>query len=606
MLGVVVVALLGTLDALAAATLGSVSVQRQALDIARMAHGHHADMAGHEFAEFEVFGLVALDRGLALVAEALDQADGVGAHDGENARAVGEDRLKRIDFSQKRGQFARELLDLKANELDEAQCTDGIGLHAREVHAALAGFVQRFGAIAQPGGNDLDARISRRNTEGALHQPLDRFLTGAAGADELDDFVDIAHRVDQAFELVGGLARLAQLELGAAADDIATVVDIALDQLAQRKRARLVIDQRDVLDRVTRLQRSELVQLLLDDARVGALLEDNLDAGARVAARVIAHGEDVLDAIFFRSLDDLLDERALRDLIGDLVDDDRVASADFLVANSAAQHDASATRGVGLHDAAPTHDDSTSWEIRPGHDLHQSLDADQRIVDGGNDCRADLGEIVRRHGARHADGDAARAVDEQVGQLARQHARLHEPLVVVRLEVDGFLVEILHHRHRRRGHARFGVTHRCRRIALDGAEIALLIDQQVARLPILPEVDQRRVDDAFAVGVVVTAGVAADLRALDLLAAGRELEVVHGHEDAPLRGLEPIAHIGQCTIHDRAHRVSQVALVELAVDLEIDDAIVRDRWQGSWINWLRAISHRKTCPFGTLARERGL
>ena len=602
LLDVVVVVLVGALDAHAAAALRAVGVERQPLDVSGMADGEHARVPRHEFAELEVLGFVARDLGAARVAKALGERDGVGADDGEDARAVAEDRLELVDLGEELGEFARELLDLEPDELDESQRADGLGLDAREVHAALAVVEELLGLVAQARGHDVDARVARGNAERALHEPRDRLFARAAGADEADDLVDVAHRVDEAFQLVGGLARLAKLELAAAADDVAAVVDVALDQLAQRERARLVVDQRDVLDRVARLERRELVELLLDDRRVRALLEHDLDARARVAARVVAHVGDVGDAVFLRGFDDLLDERALRDLVGDLVDHDRVAAVDLLVRDLAAHDDAAAAGGVRLHDAAAAHDDAARREVGAGDEFHQPLDADQRVVDGRDDRAADLAQVVRRHGARHADGDAARAVDEQVRKLARKHARLHEALVVVRLEVDGLLVEVLHHRHRGGGHAGLGVAHRGRRVAFDRAEVALLVDEHVAGLPVLAHVDERRVDHALAVRVVVAAGVAADLGALDLLATGRQLEVVHRHEDAALRRLESIAHVRQGAIHDRAHRVREVALMQLAVDVEIDHAVVLGRLRVR-ISRLGAVGHRKTSPFGTVVGE---
>jgi hypothetical protein len=57
-------------------------------------------------------------------------------------------------------------------------------------------------------------------------------------------------------------------------------------------------------------------------------------------------------------------------------------------------------------------------------------------MDGRSD---DLDEVVRRHVGRHAHRDAARTVDEQVGER-RQHGRLLELAVVVRDEVDDVLV----------------------------------------------------------------------------------------------------------------------------------------------------------------------
>ncbi len=598
LLDIVVVAGVGALDAGAAAALRPVGVERKALDIARVADGEDGGVLGHELAELEVLGFVALDRGLAVVAEALGERDGVGAHDREDATRIREDRLELVDRREQLVELLRELLDLEADELDEAQRADRLGLDARERHAALAGRVELLGALDEPRGHDVDARVVARDAERTLHEALDRLLAGAARADEADDLVDVAHRVDEAFQLVRGLARLAELELAAAADHIAAVVDVALDQLPQRQRARLVVDERDVLDRVARLERRELVDLLLDDGRIGALLEHDLDARAGVAARVIAHIGDVLDAVFLRGLDDLLDERGLRDLVGDLVDHDRVALVHLLEVDTPAHDEAPAARGVGLHDAAAAHDDSAGREVGARHELHEALDADERVVDRRDDRAADLAQVVRRHRARHADGDARRAVHEEVRELRRQDARLHEPLVVVRLEVDGLLVEVLHQRHGRGGHARLCVAHRRGRVALDRAEVALLVDEHVARLPVLPEVHERRIDDGLAVRVVVAARVAADLGALDLLPARRQLEVVHRNEHAALRGLEAVAHIGQRTIHDRAHRVGEVALVQLAIDVEIDDVVVLRRLSVAVARWVvRAFCHRENGPF---------
>ena len=67
----------------------------------------------------------------------------------------------------------------------------------------------------------------------------------------------------------------------------------------------------------------------------------------------------------------------------------------------------------------------------PGHDLHQLVDVERRVVDQ-RDRRVDhLAEIVRRDVGRHADGDAAGAVDQQVREARRQDHRLLLGAVVV-------------------------------------------------------------------------------------------------------------------------------------------------------------------------------
>ena len=95
----------------------------------------------------------------------------------------------------------------------------------------------------------------------------------------------------------------------------------------------------------------------------------------------------------------------------------------------------------------------------PGMISISSSSVDLGVVDQGDDGVADLAEVVRRDARRHADGDPARAVDQQVGELARQDPRLLVLLVVVRLEVDGVEVDVLEHLGGDRAELRLGVPH---------------------------------------------------------------------------------------------------------------------------------------------------
>ena len=177
---------------------------------------------------------------------------------------------------------------------------------------------------------------------------------------------------------------------------------------------------------------------------------------------------------------------------------------------------------------------------------------------------------MRRDRRGHADGDAVGAVDQQVRKLRRQHGRLGVPLVVGGHEVDRVELQVLEHHRRERRHAGFGVPHGGRRQAGDRAEVALLVDQHVPHVPFLGHADQRGIDDAFAVRMVVAAGVAGDLGALHAAGAGREVQVVHRHQNPPLRRLQPVAHVGQRPADDHAHRVRQVAVLQLVFDRQID------------------------------------
>jgi hypothetical protein len=71
----------------------------------------------------------------------------------------------------------------------------------------------------------------------------------------------------------------------------------------------------------------------------------------------------------------------------------------------------------------------------------------------------------------------------------------------------------------------------------------------------LGHVHEGRINHRFAVRVIVTAGIAANLRALAVLPVWEQRQIVHGVENSALRGLEPITRIGQCARDDDRHRV---------------------------------------------------
>jgi len=103
--------------------------------------------------------------------------------------------------------------------------------------------------------------------------------------------------------------------------------------------------------------------------------------------------------------------------------------------------------------------------------------------------------------------------------------------------IDRVLVHVGHQRRAEMRHACLGVAH-CRwRIAFDGPEIPLAVDQSFAHGPWLRHVNQGGVDHCFTVWVVVTAGVAADLCAFTMLPPREKRQVVHRVENSPLRWL---------------------------------------------------------------------
>ena len=116
------------------------------------------------------------------------------------------------------------------------------------------------------------------------------------------------------------------------------------------------------------------------------------------------------------------------------------------------------------------------------------------------------------------------------------------------------------------GEPALGVAHGRRRIAVDRAEIALPVDQRQAHGEILRHAHQRVVDRLVAVRVILAHHVADDARRLDVFLVGRVALLVHRIEDAPVHGLQPVAHVRQRARHDHAHRVIEVVALHLLRD----------------------------------------
>ena len=202
----------------------------------------------------------------------------------------------------------------------------------------------------------------------------------------------------------------------------------------------------------------------------------------------------------------------------------------------------------------------------PGMMLMRSSMRERGIVDQRHAGVDHLAEIVRRDVGRHADGDAAGAVDQQVRKLRRQHRRFAFGTVVVGLEIDGVLVDVVEQRLRDLGQAGFGVPHRGRHIAVDRAEIALPVDQRHAHGKILRHADHRVVDRLVAVRMVFTDHVADGARRLAVRLVPLEPVLVHRVEDAAMHRLQAVARIRQRPRHDHAHGVIEVGAFHLVED----------------------------------------
>ncbi len=252
--------------------------------------------------------------------------------------------------------------------------------------------------------------------------------------------------------------------------------------------------------------------------------------------------------------------------------------------HAGAQNDRASTLVVGRENARAPEDHRTCWKIGPRNDLAQLVDRDLGVVEMRNARVDHLAEVVRRDVGRHADRDAAGTIDQQVRKGCRENHRLPQGSVVVLAEVDGLFVEVVEQALRDFRQTALGVTVGGGRIAIDGTEIALTVDQGDAHREILRHAHERIIDRKVTMRVVFAHRLADDAGALHVLLVPVEAEFLHRKEDAAMHWLQAVPHVGQRAGDDYAHGVVEVAPAHLVGNGHRAD-VVRPLGAGSIAGW---------------------
>ena len=294
------------------------------------------------------------------------------------------------------------------------------------------------------------------------------------------------------------------------------------------------------------------------------VLRLRLDHDTDVFGQLVPDVTDQRQLLLVEQLGDLLDQARLLHQEGNLGDDDNPGAARTLfLLPSSANTERAATGRVGFSDRLLGIDaDAAGREIRALHPLQQRLGFRVGLLDQMQRGVAEFGGVVRRDRGRHADRNTLRAVGEQVRKAAGQHDRLFRLAVVIGTEFDAVLVDAVEQKPRDVGHARFGVAIGGRIIAVDIAEIALAVDQRVARGEILREAHHGVVDRLVAMRMERAHHVADDFCGFLEAGAGVEPEQAHAVKNAPVHRLQAVARIRQRAVHDGGERIGEIALFQ--------------------------------------------
>ena len=349
-----------------------------------------------------------------------------------------------------------DLAALERRQAVEAQIEDGSRLDVGEAVATVLDLVP--GLVDQ---RDQGGHVARR--PGLGHERLARRRRVLRGADGGDDRVHVGDRDGEADQDVRPLPRALELVRRAPGDDLFAEGHEGDDDVAQVHGHGPAAVEGQHIDAEGALERGVAVELVEHHVGVGVAAQLDDDPHP-ISVRFVAQVGDALDRAVLHHLGDALHEAGLVELVRNLGEDDGFPVATDALDHGARAHgDRAAPALVGAFDAAAAEDDGARGEVRARHMLHQARDRDLRIVDIGAAGVDHLTQVVGRDVGRHADRDAARAVDQQVRELGREDLGLLRALVVVGLEIDRLAVDIGEERLRRFGHARLGVAHGGRR-----------------------------------------------------------------------------------------------------------------------------------------------
>ncbi len=400
----------------------------------------------------------------------------------------------------------------------------------------------------------------------------------AGGLEDAHDLLGVRRADDQAEDDVQALLGLLQLEAGAPLQDVQLVGVVVVEQLHHPDLLRLagrlpgVAQEVDHLHRDAGLQLGVFVQGVEHLRRVAVALDVEHDAHAFLGVALVPHvRHQPVQAALVEGLDQAGLEAGLGDG-GQLGDDQGALAGPFFELDHAPHGEAPLAGGQVLPDPLLADHHPPAGEVRALDVLHHFQDAHLGLVEQGDAGLQGLGQVVGGDAGGEADGDPLGRVADG-GDAGREVLRLHHlgVLLVGGLEGDGLFLDVPQQELAQGREAHLGVAVGGSGVLVDGAEVALAVDQGVAHGELLGHAHGGVVDGGVAVGVVVTQHPAHHLGALDRGAGGEEAGDPHTVEDAPLDGLEAVPGVREGAVGDHGEAVGgEGALQEGPELLQLD------------------------------------
>ena len=211
---------------------------------------------------------------------------------------------------------------------------------------------------------------------------------------------------------------------------------------------------------------------------------------------------------------------------------------------------------------------------------------------------------MRRCAGCHTNRDTLGSVHQQVGNLDGQNAWFFLRLIEVGQKIHHVFVQI-----RQKSLLRdlrqtcFRITHCCRTVTLNIAEIAMAVNQGHFLLKILSHYHKRFIDGTVTVGMVFTHGISHDTSRFTIGSVVAYTEFIHIIKSSSLYRLQSVPHIRQCTCNDNTHGIIYVRFLHYLGIFRFDDPVIYTHFFFSPLIRVREANLAKLICFANQTRK---
>ena len=331
------------------------------------------------------------------------------------------------------------------------------------------------------------------------------------------------------------------VELTAFVNDLSLKLDVMSDNFDKSHEFGLAVRYRDHIHAVSTLEIGEFEKR--SESFFGiCIAAQSYDGSHAVSVRLVVYLLYKSESVFFlfSQFVYLGQKQRFVDLIRELRDNYEISVAVLFDKRVGTHGYLAFARRVSLSYTLVVYDYAARREIGRGYVFHHLVESYAAVVYVCYYAVDDFTKVVRRYVGGKTYRYTRSAVDEKIGESARQYVRLLKTVVKVERERNRFFVEIAQHFHCYRGKPCLRITHCRRSVAVHTAEVAVSVYEHHTRIERLRKPYHRVVYAAVAVRMVFTEALANDSRRLLVRFVGSGAQLVHRIKYTSLNGFESV------------------------------------------------------------------